>query len=85
MAYHIPQEFIMPNNFSILWNTYLSQADKQIINAVYPYTIKENKFSKDDKRAIMESDNPLQILKLRFAKGEISKDEFLEMRRILES
>ncbi len=31
------------------------------------------------------NNDPLQILKLRFAKGEISKDEFLEMRSILES
>jgi uncharacterized membrane protein len=73
----------MPKHFNIPWNTYFSKVHIDVIKAIYP--IKENKVSKDDKQAIMESDNPLQILKLRFAKGEISKDEFLEMRRILKS
>jgi uncharacterized membrane protein len=30
-------------------------------------------------------DNPLRILQIRFAKGEISKEEYEEMRKILES
>lgn len=29
--------------------------------------------------------NPLQILKMRFAKGEITKEEYEEMRKLLES
>ena len=31
-----------------------------------------------------QSDNPLQILKLRLAKGEISKEEFEDMKRLLQ-
>lgn len=31
-----------------------------------------------------EVDEPLKILKIRFAKGEINKDEYLEMKKILE-
>ena len=30
-------------------------------------------------------DNPTHILKVRFAKGEISKEEYEEMRKVLES
>jgi uncharacterized membrane protein len=30
-------------------------------------------------------DNPLRILQIRFAKGEISKEEYEEMRKTLES
>ena len=32
-----------------------------------------------------ETKNPLDILKLRFAKGEISENEFKEMRKIIET
>ena len=31
-----------------------------------------------------QSDDPLKVLKLRYAKGEISKEEFVEMKQLLE-
>jgi len=31
-----------------------------------------------------QSDNPLKVLKMRLAKGEISKEEFEEMKQLLE-
>jgi hypothetical protein len=33
---------------------------------------------------LVSSEDPLQVLKLRFARGEITKEEFEEMKRILE-
>jgi hypothetical protein len=47
-------------------------------------------FSQKNIRKLMESpvligsDDPLHILKIRFARGEVSKDEFREMRKLLE-
>jgi serralysin len=35
MQYHIPQDFIMPNNYGIQWNTCLSLYDKEGIQAIY--------------------------------------------------
>ena len=37
------------------------------------------------KKSTNSADDPLQVLKLRFAKGEISKEEYEEMRKILDS
>ena len=37
----------------------------------------------DSEKSENESE-PLQILKIRFAKGEITKEEFIEMKRMLE-
>jgi uncharacterized membrane protein len=36
-----------------------------------------------NKSAIIGTDDPLHILKIRFAKGEISKEEYQEMKRLL--
>jgi hypothetical protein len=36
-----------------------------------------------NKSVIIGTDDPLHILKLRFAKGEISKEEYQEMKRLL--
>jgi len=33
---------------------------------------------------LTSSENPLQILKLRFARGEITKEQFEEMKKVLE-
>jgi hypothetical protein len=47
-------------------------------------------FSQKNIRKLMESpiligsDDPLHILKIRFARGEVNKDEFTEMRKLLE-
>jgi hypothetical protein len=47
-------------------------------------------FDKKNIRKLMESpvligsDDPLHILKIRFARGEVNKDEFREMRKLLE-
>jgi serralysin len=80
MTYNIPREFLLGGYHGIQGPSYLSSYDQEGIRKMYPHTI-----NKDDKQPIMQSDDPLRILKQRFAKGEINKDEFLEMRRILES
>ena len=36
-----------------------------------------------NKSVIIGTDDPLHILKIRFAKGEISKEEYQEMKRLL--
>jgi hypothetical protein len=36
-----------------------------------------------NKPVIIGTEDPLHILKMRFAKGEISKEEYQEMRRLL--
>jgi hypothetical protein len=38
----------------------------------------------DQQTPLTSSEDPLQVLKLRFARGEITKEEFEEMKRILE-
>lgn len=48
-------------------------------------TVLNNSISKEQVREPMAPDDPLHILKLRFVKGEITKEEFEEMRKTIES
>jgi len=36
------------------------------------------------KSVLSETDDPVHILKIRFARGEINKEEYQEMRKLLE-
>jgi uncharacterized membrane protein len=38
----------------------------------------------DEKESKADSEDPLQILKVKFAKGEISEEEYLQKKKILE-
>ena len=46
--------------------------------------VKEEKIEYTDEKASENEDNPIKILKLRYAKGEITKEKYEKMKKDLE-
>ena len=85
MAFHFAREGLLESQ-KLTDNN--SQERKLPESQITPIEIpKDNAATAISKPAKMSNsdDNPLHILQIRFAKGEISKEEYEEMRKIIES
>ncbi|HEU4448070.1 MAG TPA: SHOCT domain-containing protein [Nitrososphaeraceae archaeon] len=59
--------------------------DTASVNADLSRSVNNNEESSQEAMSSPKIDDPLKILKIRFAKGEITKEQYEEMRRMLES
>jgi hypothetical protein len=78
-------------------SSYKGEAIRKLAAELYQHVVNEKResakfLSKADKQPLSQEpvsspniDDPLKVLKLRFAKGEITKEQYEEMRKFLES
>jgi Bacterial PH domain/Short C-terminal domain len=59
--------------------------DSESVNTDLSRSVNNNEDSSQGAVSSPKVDDPLKILKIRFAKGEITKEQYQEMRRMLES
>ena len=60
------------------------ETDDSVLDDFAPQSDSWADNDKEDSEKSENESEPLQILKIRFAKGEITKEEFIEMKRMLE-
>ena len=60
------------------------ETDDSVLDDFAPQSDSWTDKDKEDSEKSENESEPLQILKIRFAKGEITKEEFIEMKRMLE-